>query len=225
MKKSTAVTMKEILSMDCIPERRYIDDLDHVKILTQQAKLAGYTVGVVGGVWDLPHIGHARYLRLAKEECDILIVVVDSDELVRNRKGPTRPVVPQDERIAMVCHLVSSDIVITRNLTEHLADKEYLNKILSPDVCILSTSTGDISEEQREVISQFAGRIKVFPPQAETSTSARIRLLSVDGAAPLAESVTMLVEEKAQQIVNLLSELPREVHVLVKSHTDKLKEM
>ena len=112
METQSNVSLKEILSSRCPPERRFINDLQHVAVLAQQAKDTGHTVVIVGGVWDLPHIGHAKYLRLAKEQGDLLIVVVDSDELVRNRKGPTRPVVSEGERVQMVCHLASADIVV-----------------------------------------------------------------------------------------------------------------
>lgn len=222
--QSAKVTLKELLSPKCNPERRFIQDMEHAVLLVEQAKQTGHVVGIVGGVWDLPHIGHAKYLCLAKAECDFLIVVVDSDELVKNRKGPTRPVVPQEERVQMMCHLASADIVILRNLKEHLEDKEYLNKMFRPSVCILSTGTGDIPEAQRVVIAENVERIKVFPPQAETSSSARIRLLAIDGAQPLAQAVTGLVSDTTEKISNLLSALPKDVQVLVQSHLDQLKE-
>ncbi len=223
MESPTKVTLKEILSPKCNPERRFVDDLEHAALLVQQAKQTGHTVVVVGGVWDLPHIGHARYLRLSKEEGDLLIVVVDSDELVKSRKGPTRPVVPEKERVEMVCHLASVDIVILRNLKEHLGDKEYLNKALKPNVCVLSTGTGDISEAQHTVIAQHVDRIKVFKPQAETSTSARIRLLAIDSATPLAVSITELVDGKIRTIAAELATMPKELQVLVDSHMNTLK--
>lgn len=225
MRKLGKVSMREIISQSCDPERKFVNDLKNVVVLVRQLKRAGYKVGIVGGVWDLPHIGHAKYLRLAKQECDILIVVVDSDELVKSRKGPTRPVVPEQERIQMVCHLASSDIVIKRELAPHLEDKEYLNKALFPDVCILSTSTGDIPEGQRQVIAQFAKRIKVFEPQAETSSSARIRLLAIDGATPLASAITQLVNGASEKITELLSKLPKDVQLIVETHMKKLGEM
>jgi cytidyltransferase-like protein len=225
METSPNVSLKEILSPRCPPERRFIRDLQHVALLAKQAKDTGHTVVIVGGVWDLPHIGHAKYLRLAKEEGDLLIVVVDSDELVRDRKGPTRPVVPEAERVQMVCHLASADIVILRDLREHLEDKEYLNKVLKPNVCVLSTGTGDISEAQYAVIAQYVDRIKVFLPQAETSSSARIRLLAIDGATPLAKAVTDLVDVKAKQVADILSTMPAELQVLIESHMNKLKEL
>lgn len=225
METKPKVKLKEILSPNCDPERRFIASLDDAKVLVDQAKQIGHEVGIVGGVWDLPHIGHAKYLRLAKEECGFLIVVVDSDDLVRSRKGPTRPVVPQEERVQMVCHLASTDIVILRDLEKHENDKEYLNKFFRPTVCVLSTGTGDIPEAQRAVIAEHVERIKVFPPQAETSSSARIRLLAIDGAKPLAQLLTSLVDEKVERITEILSSLPKEIQVAVESHMEKLKEM
>src|SRR5688572_3071996 len=57
------------------------------------------------GTYDLVHIGHARYFQKAKSYGDFLIVGVDSDEKVKVRKGPDRPVVPEDERLEMLTYL------------------------------------------------------------------------------------------------------------------------
>lgn len=218
------ISVKDILSPTCPLEKKYIPDLQQLAALVRRLQAAGYTVGIVGGVWDLAHPGHMKYLQLAKDECDVLIVVVDSDELVKHRKGPTRPVVPEDERISTLHYLRPVDIITLRPLSSHLEDREYLNKIIKPDVCILSTSTGDIDENQRAIITQNVKRVATFPPQAETSSSARIRRVAIDGATPLAQAVTGLVDSKIQQIVELLSELPKEMQVLVQAQLEKLKE-
>ena len=64
----------------------------------EQARKDKKRIGLVMGSWDQCHIGHIRYLKRAKEECDYLIVGVDSDEKIRKRKGPNRPLIPEDER-------------------------------------------------------------------------------------------------------------------------------
>lgn len=220
------LNVKDVVSQTRPPKEKYIADFDQLIELVRKLQAAGYVVGIVGGVWDLVHPGHVRYLMLAKQECDILIVVVDSDELVKHRKGPYRPVVPEDERIEMLSYLGGIvDIIMLRPLSSHLDDREYLNKMLKPDVCILSTSTGDISEEQREIIKKNVKKVVVLPPQAETSSSARIRLLAIDGATPLAQAVTALVDDKARQIAELLAGIPQELHVLIDAHMNKLKEV
>lgn len=70
--------------------------LANVKI----AKKTGQKVGLVQGSWDLFHLGHLRYIMKARALCDFLIISMDSDEKIRKRKGPTRPVIPQ--RISVI---------------------------------------------------------------------------------------------------------------------------
>lgn len=214
------ITLKDILAMDCPPEKRFVRELVDVKAITDKAKAAGFTIGIVGGVWDMLHIGHAKYLALAKEKCDILVTIVDSDALVKHRKGPTRPIVPEEERIQMVCHLRTSTIVMLRTLEDHLKDLEYISSTLLPDVCILSTSTGDIPPEQREVMKQFIKEIIILLPQAETSTSARIRLLAIDSSKPLAEAVSKAVNKRIGEIGGLLIDMEGDLQHVIKQHLD-----
>ena len=64
----------------------------------------GQTVVLTSGSFDILHEGHSLYLEAAREAGDFLIVGVDSDEKVRARKGPSRPAVPEEERLRMVTH-------------------------------------------------------------------------------------------------------------------------
>jgi len=61
----------------------------------------GRVVGYAPGVYDLFHIGHLNLLRNSAEACDHLIAGVVSDDLAERNKG-LRPVVPVDERLAIV---------------------------------------------------------------------------------------------------------------------------
>jgi glycerol-3-phosphate cytidylyltransferase len=48
-------------------------------------------VGLTSGVFDFFHFGHRNYLTICKNLCDFLIVGVDTDDRVRQRKGNSRP--------------------------------------------------------------------------------------------------------------------------------------
>lgn len=64
------------------------------------------------GCFDILHVGHARYLKEAAALGDLLIVGLNTDESVRNLKGFNRPIVPENERAEMLCHLEVVNAVV-----------------------------------------------------------------------------------------------------------------
>ncbi|HVV25480.1 MAG TPA: adenylyltransferase/cytidyltransferase family protein [Candidatus Saccharimonadales bacterium] len=60
------------------------------------------TIAVRFGCFDLLHAGHLQGIDYAAEQADILVIGVSSDERVRQRKGPERPVQRQEVRLANV---------------------------------------------------------------------------------------------------------------------------
>jgi FAD synthetase len=65
---------------------------------------------MAAGVFDLLHLGHVHYLAEAKKLGDELIVVVATDVMVARRKH--QPILPQDQRLAMVAALKPVDVAI-----------------------------------------------------------------------------------------------------------------
>nr|MBP3283647.1 adenylyltransferase/cytidyltransferase family protein [Treponema sp.] len=70
-------------------------------------------IGYTTGVFDMFHIGHLNILRLAKEQCDFLIVGVSTDELVQEYKHKS-PIIPFGERIEIVKSIRFVDKVIAQ---------------------------------------------------------------------------------------------------------------
>ena len=64
------------------------------------------------GCFDLIHAAHLQLLTFAKQQGDVLIVGVNSDASVRRLKGPTRPVNPESERVALLESLPFVDYVV-----------------------------------------------------------------------------------------------------------------
>lgn len=56
-------------------------------------------IGFTNGCFDLFHEGHFHYLARCKEQCDYLIVALNSDASVARLKGPSRPRLPWIERL------------------------------------------------------------------------------------------------------------------------------
>ena len=81
------------------------DLYDEEDVRLVQAAFAGKLVGLTSGSFDIFHVIHESYLNCCRRHCGhdgVLIVGVDSDQLVRGRKGDKRPIVPESDRLQSV---------------------------------------------------------------------------------------------------------------------------
>ncbi len=174
---------------------RVINDREQLKWVIGVFKKEGKKIVYTGGTYDLLHEGHVKYLEEAKKRGDILIVGVDSDELTRQRKPDikNRPIVRLEERLLMLAHVRSVDILTVLDTDEH---QDQLVVDILPDVAVFSKGTKDITEQKiRNNIGDFCGEIVFLQPQATTSTTARIRLLAMDGADGLGKAIVALIQQ------------------------------
>ena len=91
------------------------------------------TVGFTCGAFDLLHTGHALMLEEAKEQCDWLIVAVQSDPSI-DRETKNKPIQEYEERVAMVEAIRYVDEVLLYETEEELVE---LLKAVNPDVRIV----------------------------------------------------------------------------------------
>ncbi len=83
------------------------------------------TVVYTSGTFDLLHCNHLKMLEYAKALGDILIVGVNTDELVASYKS--EPVIPFEERITLMKALKLPDIVIPQHSLDHRDKVKKLN--------------------------------------------------------------------------------------------------
>lgn len=172
------------------PEARFIEDHDQLYEYAQACRKLKLSIVLTSGTFDLLHIGHARYLEQAKTYGDILIVGVDSDEKVRARKGPERPVVPSNERVDMLAHLRSVDIITIKNMNDY---RWELIRLIAPDTLVVTKKTYD--EDTINELATICGKVINLEPQATTSTSAQIRRLQVGWSSKITEPVDKILEK------------------------------
>ncbi len=151
-------------------DHRYIPDHAQLQGSVELWKQLGLKIVLTSGTFDLFHIGHAQYLEKAKELGDVLIVGVDSDARVKKRKGPDRPIVPENERVLILAHVRHVDVVTLKNIDD---PSNHLIKLVRPDVLVVSEST-DHKNDAVDEKAQYCGQIVVLEPQATTSTSAKL---------------------------------------------------
>ena len=68
-------------------------------------------VGYIGATMDLPHKGHINLINRAKEQCDFLIVSLNTDEFIQEFKGKP-PVMSLSERMCVIENIKAVDKVI-----------------------------------------------------------------------------------------------------------------
>jgi cytidyltransferase-like protein len=102
---------------------------------------------IVSGGFDPLHSGHIAYFKSAKELGDKLIVALNSDEWLINKKG--KFFMPFHERKAIVENLSCVDLVIDFEDDEHGSATNALNKIkeMFPDDELIFANGGDRNKE------------------------------------------------------------------------------
>lgn len=189
--------LEKILSIETNAEHRFIPDYAELEQVITELRSQGKKIVLTQGVYDLIHQGHAIYLQKAREHGDVLIVGVDSDALTKQRKGPDRPIVPQEERVNMLIHLRHVDIVTIRDIHHGIGG---LIRLVQPDILIVSESTKDFQGKDVEEYENACGKIVMLPPQATTSTTERVRNLTIEGAKKLAHEIGKLTEDFISKI-------------------------
>lgn len=180
--KSQAV--RDIFGPGANPKRRYVADLSRIAQYSSFLKGLGLRVVYTQGVWDLPHIGHCRYLQQAKQHGDILIVGSELDAAVNIRKGPKRPVVPFSERIEFLCHIRHVDLVvpIPDYDSRGLSGMKVVEAIRPNTFIASERSFREYTDTKAWVgrVKKYCDQVEILESLAETSTSAKIRALLMD---------------------------------------------
>lgn len=185
--------MNRLFGAESNLEKRLIPDYERLTEILHALRIVNPIIRIVltMGGFDLFHIGHARYLEAAKRHGDLLIVGIDEDKKIKQRKGPNRPIVPESERAEILAHTMYADLIFIKRVDD---EKWQLIKTARPDTLIATQDT--YTEAQLEELKEYCGQVVVLQSQAKTSTSAKIRRLMLD----LAELVKTLLDDVAKQV-------------------------
>lgn len=179
-------------------ELRYVADYSRLGQMADSLRDLGQKIVLTSGSFDILHEGHSLYLEAARASGDFLIVGVDSDEKVRQRKGPHRPAVPEMERLRMVTHQRGVGLVTLK----HVSDSKWaLIKAVRPDVLVATAETY-APEDIKELEASWCGQVKVMPRMATVTTSARLRLLQLKSAQQIEQRLTEILPRVVREIVN-----------------------
>jgi D-beta-D-heptose 7-phosphate kinase / D-beta-D-heptose 1-phosphate adenosyltransferase len=132
-----------------------------------RVRARGGTVVATGGCFDLLHAGHVHTLQAARSLGDCLIVCLNSDVSVRSIKGSDRPLVPEEDRAAVLGALDCVDAVV---LFDEDTPWAVLNS-LRPDVFAKGGDYEVSDLPEARLLASWGGRAVVLPYVAGRSTT------------------------------------------------------
>jgi D-beta-D-heptose 7-phosphate kinase/D-beta-D-heptose 1-phosphate adenosyltransferase len=109
----------------------------------------------VNGTFDVLHIGHIKLFEFAKSQGDYLIVGIDSDERIKELKGPTRPINKQEFRKEFLLAIKYIDEVRIFNTSDELS---FMISEIVPDIAIW----GDEYKYKRKIGAEWVKEIVYF---------------------------------------------------------------
>ncbi len=140
-----------------------------VQTYLQDAREKGQKIGLTSGSFDLIHFHHALYFIRCRRYCDLLVVGVDSDELVRGRKGEGRPLIYDSRRVVMVDMIKPVTFAFVMNSVEEFG---LAARITAPDVIFKSDAF--LGREEEIVGKEYAKEVKIIRDVVDHSSTTEI---------------------------------------------------
>lgn len=147
--------------------------LDDLSDFRKQVSEKGKKIVFTAGNWDLIHIGQMRYLAEAKKKGDILVVGVQSNQAIKEVKGPGKPILDELIRAESLCFLKSVDYIIINPTPSAKAIVE----LLKPDVFISvqeDWASGWKESKEYKTVTSYGGTFEVVERQSLSVSTTQI---------------------------------------------------
>ncbi len=173
---SATATMDEIEAYESTIHQSssdmHIKSRDEIAQVVKKAQEKNQRIVFTNGCFDILHLGHVKYLEVAKSFGDILIVGLNADSSVRELKGPERPINPEYDRAYLLAALEVVDYVVIFS-----EETPYdLIKMIEPDVLV----KGGDYEGKAVVGTEFAKELKLVDFVDGKSTTRTIERIKKD---------------------------------------------
>lgn len=142
--------------------------LERAALVRQRAewRTAGKRVVFTNGCYDILHPGHIHLLEQARSLGDVLVLALNTDASVQRLKGPTRPLLSEQDRAALATHLEAVDAV---TLFDEDTPRELIAAVL-PDVLVKGADWSHFIAG-REEVEAAGGQVLALPLEVGYSTT------------------------------------------------------
>jgi FAD synthetase len=133
-------------------------------------KLPKQKIVLVGGCFDILHLGHIVFLEKAKSYGEYLIILLESDQTIKKLKGINRPIHTQFERAKVLSAIKYVDFIIL--LPEMIGDNTYDELVKNIKPSVIATTKGDPGLIHKKRQAKLVGvKLTQIPRVPEKSTT------------------------------------------------------
>lgn len=139
---------------------------DQLSAKVTEIRKSGKTIATLNGSFDLMHAGHLHIIYTASQQCDVLIVALNTDRSIQEYKSPDRPIIPLEYRLQMMAALGFVNYVTWFDET----DPRKILGVIKPDVHVNGAEYGPDCIEA-PIVRSHGGRIHIVQLVPGLSTS------------------------------------------------------
>lgn len=136
------------------------------------------TFVISGGCFDILHLGHVKFLKNAKKQGNLLLILLESDESVKKLKGQERPINAQTERAEILAAISFVDYVILLNGIKSNDEYDKLIKDLNPDIIAVTKNDPNVIHNQRQAKQIGASVLEVIARIPNKSSTNLAKLIA-----------------------------------------------
>jgi len=129
------------------------------------------SVVFTNGCFDIVHRGHIEFLKFCKSQGDVVVLGLNSDNSVRQIKGPERPINNQYDRAAVLSALETIDYLTVFDEPDPL---ELIKKV-RPDILVKGRDWADKGVVGQDFVEAYGGKVVLSPLVEGKSTTSVIQ--------------------------------------------------
>jgi rfaE bifunctional protein nucleotidyltransferase chain/domain len=153
-----------------------LKSFDEIGAIAALARASNQKIVFTNGCFDLLHRGHVHLLRTAQSYGDLLVVGINSDESVKAIKGPSRPILPEEDRSELIAAMEMVDYVVLFDEP----DPYQLISSVRPHVLVKGGDWGKENIIGADLVENDGGRVVVIPYIKGFSTTEIIERIQND---------------------------------------------
>ena len=150
-----------------------IFDIEKLCLEIAKFKQENKQIVFTNGCFDILHVGHVRYLSIAKSKGDILVIGLNSDSSVKAIKGSKRPINSQEHRAEVLSGLYCVDFITIFEETNPLS----IIKLVKPDILVKGADWAEKDIIGADFVKALGGKVERVSFVENISTSKIIEFI------------------------------------------------